>query len=167
MIDLPLNYARVLYDMDIDSENLNKTRSLLTESPELAEALVNPLVLKSEKRRVIEKLFPKPVWGFIKVMSDNDDIVYAGEMFEAYDGLVREKEKTVDAVFTYVTKPDKAQIEGLKAKIAKDYGGKKVNLRLEQDESLIGGFILTVGERVYDNSIRTSMAKMKRHFAER
>ena len=33
MIDLPLNYARVLYDMNIDPENLNKARSLLTESP--------------------------------------------------------------------------------------------------------------------------------------
>lgn len=32
MIDLPLNYARVLYDMNIDPENLNKARSLLTES---------------------------------------------------------------------------------------------------------------------------------------
>ena len=31
MIDLPLNYARVLYDMNIDPENLNTARSLLTD----------------------------------------------------------------------------------------------------------------------------------------
>ena len=48
MIDLPLNYARVLYDMNIDPENLSTARSLLTESPELVEALVNPLVRRSE-----------------------------------------------------------------------------------------------------------------------
>ena len=49
MIDLPLNYARVLYDMNIDPENLNKARSLLTESPELMEALVNPLIRKAQR----------------------------------------------------------------------------------------------------------------------
>ena len=59
MIDLPLNYARVLYDMNIDPENLSTARSLLTESPELVEALVNPLVRRSEKRNIIEKLFPE------------------------------------------------------------------------------------------------------------
>ena len=167
MIDLPLNYARVLYDMNIDPENLSTARSLLTESPELADALINPLIRKSEKRNVIEKLFPKSVWSFVKVMSDNDDIACSSEMFEAYDHLVREKENTIEAVFTYVTKPDDAQIESLKSKIAKDYGKEKVELRLEEDPSIIGGFILTVGEEVFDQSIRTSMAKMKRHFAER
>lgn len=167
MIDLPLNYAKVLYDMNIDPENLSTARSLLTGSPELVEALVNPLVRRSEKRAVIEKLFPKPLWNFVKVMSDNGDIGCASEMFEEYDNIVREKENTVEAVFTYVTKPDEAQIKSLKAKIAKDWGKKSVKLRLQEDPAIIGGFILTVGEQVYDQSVRTSMAKMKRHFAER
>ena len=100
-------------------------------------------------------------------MSDNGDVGCASEMFDAYDGIVREKENTVEAVFTYVTKPDDAQIESLKAKIARDWGKKSVKLRLQEDPAIIGGFILTVGEQVYDQSIRTSMAKMKRHFAER
>ena len=37
----------------------------------------------------------------------------------------------------------------------------------QEDPSIIGGFVLSVGEQVYDQSLRTSMAKMKRHFAER
>ena len=167
MIDLPLNYARVLYDMNIDPENLNKARSLLTESPELMEALVNPLIRKSEKRNVIEKIFPESLWSFVKVMSDNDYTACAPQMFEAYDSILRERENTIEAVFTYVTKPDDAQVESLKAKIAADWGKAKVELRLQEDPSIIGGFVLSVGEQVYDQSLRTSMAKMKRHFAER
>ena len=113
MIDLPLNYARVLYDMNIDPENLNKARSLLTESPELMEALVNPLIRKSEKRNVIEKIFPESLWSFVKVMSDNDDTACAPQMFEAYDSIVRERENTIEAVFTYVTKPEGQNRGGL------------------------------------------------------
>lgn len=167
MIDLPFNYARVLYDEKISSKDLKKMRGLLTGAPELTDALDNPLIRRSEKRSVIEKLFPESVRSFVKVMSDNGDIACAPEMFEAYDELVRKQENTIEAVFTYVTEPDNAQVEALKAKIARDYGKDRVDLRLECDPSIIGGFILTVGEKVYDQSIRTSMARMKRHFAER
>lgn len=71
-------------------------------------------------------------------------------MFEAYDSIVRERENTIEAVFTYVTKPDDAQVESLKAKIAADWGKAKVELRLQEDPSIIGGFVLSVGEQVYD-----------------
>ena len=114
MIDLPTNYARVLFDMNIEAEQVEDMRALLTESPELKEALTNPLVRKAEKRNVIDKLFPQSVRSFVKVMSDNDDIECADEMLEAYDAMVRESKSTVKAVFTYVTKPDDAQIEQLK-----------------------------------------------------
>ena len=160
MMDLPFNYARVLYDEKISSKDLKKMRELLTGAPELSDALDNPLIRRSEKRSVIEKLFPKSVQSFVKVMSDNGDIACAPEMFEAYDELVRKQENTIEAVFTYVTEPDDAQID-------RDYGKDRVDLKLECDPSIIGGFILTVGEKVYDQSIRTSMARMKRHFAER
>ena len=81
--------------------------------------------------------------------------------------MVREKNSTVKALFTYVTKPDDAQIEQLKKKIAKDYNKKNVVLELEQDKSLLGGFVLTVGDTVLDQSVKTSMTRLQRHFAER
>ena len=167
MIDLPVNYARVLFDMKIESGQIEETRELLTGSPELFDALVNPLVRKSEKRNVIEKLFPQSVQSFVKVMSDNDDVALATEMFDAYDALVRKDNDTVKAVLTYVTKPDDAQIEQLKKKIAKDYNKKNVALQLVEDPSIMGGFILTVEDSVLDQSVKTSMKKLKRHFAER
>ncbi len=167
MTNIPLNYATVLYDMNIVPDDLNAARVLLTESPELADALVNPLISKSEKKNVIEKLFPESLWNFVSVMSENEAVQMSDEIFEVYDQIVREKNDTVKAVFTYVTMPDEAQIKGLKTKLARESGCSRVELSLVEDSSLIGGFILTVGEKVYDSSVRTSIAKMKRHFAER
>ncbi len=167
MMDLPLNYARVLYDMNIEPEDLTVARDLLTGSPELMEALESPLVRRDEKERVIDRLFPESVRSFVKVMTGSGAVGCAAAMFDAFDDIVRRKNETVKAVFTYVTEPDQRQIEGLKAKIARDHGKKNVELILEKDPSILGGFILTVGETVYDQSVRTSIAKMKRHFAER
>jgi F-type H+-transporting ATPase subunit delta len=167
MIDLPVNYAKVLFDMNIESEQIEEMRELLTESAELRDVLINPLFKKAEKRNVIDKLFPQSVRSFVKVMSDNDDIECADEMLDAYDAMIREKEETVKATFAYVTEPDDAQIEQLKKKIAKDYNKKNVVLQLVHDPSLIGGFVLTVEDSVLDQSVKTSMTKLKRHFTER
>ena len=41
MMDLPFNYARVLYDEKISSKDLKKMRELLTGAPELSDALDN------------------------------------------------------------------------------------------------------------------------------
>lgn len=166
MIDLSVNYARVLFDMNVAETDIAECKALM-ESPELLEAMISPLVRKSEKHKVIEKLFPQSVWNFFKVMSDNGDVSCAVDMFKAYDALIRERESTIEATFTYVTRPEDAQIEQLKKKIAAEYGKSAVKLELKEDPSLIGGFVLKVGEAILDQSVRTSMAKLKRHFTVR
>lgn len=167
MTKLPDNYARVLFEMEADPGDIENARELLTGSEELTEALVSPIVSTVEKQKVIDGLFPDSLKNFFKVMSDYGDIGCAEDMFEAYDGLVREKTQTVSATFAYVTLPDDDQISRLKKKIAKDYNGRSVELELVEDKSLIGGFVLTVGDHVLDQSVKTSIQKLRRHFTER
>ncbi|MGI6206213.1 MAG: ATP synthase F1 subunit delta [Anaerovoracaceae bacterium] len=167
MTSIPDNYARVLFDLHLDPGDIETARVLLSESEELTEALTSPIVSKSEKRDVIDKLFPESTRNFFKVMSDNGDVEYAEAMFSAYDTLVLDDRNAVAAEFRYVTEPDDAQISKLKQKIAKDYKKDSVELNLVEDKSLIGGFVLTVGDYVLDQSVKTSIQKLRRHFAER
>ncbi len=160
------NYAKVLIDMDIAAEDIATMRALLADK-DLFEALCNPFVSQGSKHRVIEQLFPQPVRNFVKVMSDNGDIVHADDMIQAYDALVLERRNVVRATFAYVTKPDDAQVEKLKALICRRYGKAGVELALKEDPSLVGGFVLTVGDSVLDKSIRSAIHKMQRHFAVR
>ena len=160
------NYAKVLMDMNIAAEDIDSMRALLNDEA-LYGALANPFVERQAKHSVIEKLFPAAVVNFVKVMSDNGDITLAGDMIEAYDQLVLDRGNVVRATFTYVTKPDDAQVEKLKKLICSRYGKDGVELTLQEDTSLVGGFILAVGDSVLDKSIRTSILKMQRHFAVR
>ena len=80
------NYAKVLMDMNIAPEKVDDMRALLTNEM-VYEALANPFVSRPNKHSVIEKLFPEAVWNFVKVMSDNGDIVLAEDMFQTYDQL--------------------------------------------------------------------------------
>ncbi|MDD7408717.1 MAG: ATP synthase F1 subunit delta [Anaerovoracaceae bacterium] len=167
MTSIPDNYARVLFDLNLDPGDIETARVLLTESKELTEALTSPIISRAEKRVVIDKLFPESIRDFIKVMSDYGDVEFAEETFSAYDALVLDSRNAVSAEFAYVTEPDDAQISRLKQKIAKDYNKDSVELNLVEDKSLIGGFVLTVGDYVLDQSVKTSIQKLRRHFAER
>ena len=167
MTNLPENYARVLFDLNIEPEHVQTARELLTGSDELLEALTSPIVTRVDKRKVIDRLFPAAAAGFVKVMSDNGDIGIAEEVFRAYDALIRKRDDVAYATFTYVTAPDEAQVEKLKKKIAEDYGKQNVELHLVEDRSLLGGFVLTVEDLVLDRSVKTSIGRLRRHFAER
>ena len=42
----------------------------------------------------------------------------------------------------------------------KQYQADKVDLTLKEDADLIGGFVLKVGDHVYDNSLKGKMRKL-------
>ena len=42
-----------------------------------------------------------------------------------------------------------------------------MELTLREDPSLVGGFVLSVGDSVLDKSLRTAILRMQRHFAVR
>ena len=46
MIDLPVNYAKVLFDMNVSEADIAESRELM-ESPELNEAMMSHIVSKS------------------------------------------------------------------------------------------------------------------------
>ena len=160
------NYAKVLIDMNIADDDMAAMRALLADEAVFG-ALGNPFVSRKSKQSVIDQLFPAAVCNFVKVMSDNGDIALCGDMFQAYDQMVLDRKNMVRATFTYVTKPDDAQVEKLKKLICKQYGKDGVELTLQEDPSLVGGFILSVGDSVLDKSIRTAILRMQRHFAVR
>jgi F-type H+-transporting ATPase subunit delta len=57
------------------------------------------------------------------------------------------------------------EIERLGKSLA-EITGKQVNMELQTDADLLGGVIVQVGSTVYDGSIRTQLAEMRRRLAE-
>lgn len=160
------NYAKVLLEQNISKDSVAQMEDLLNE-PHVKDALSNPFIPRQSKHRVIDRLFPSEVRSFVKVLTDNGDVPLAEEMMQTYEQLAQERDGRICATLRYVTKPDDAQAEKLKQYIGKKYGRKSVELKLEQDPSLVGGFVLIVGDQVLDKSLKTAILRMQRHFAIR
>ena len=118
-------------------------------------------ITKKEKENVVDKLFSDDLKSFLKIVCDNDDIDCFDEAVEYYDELKRKTDKIIKAEFDYVTMPKDEQLERIKQYLMKQYQADKVELTLKEEKDLIGGFVLKVGDHVYDNSLSGKMRKLQ------
>lgn len=158
---ISMTYGQVLFELGIKKESLQKAQDMLHENEELLSALENPTITKKEKENVVEKLFSDDIKSFLKVVCDNDDIACFDEAVEYYDELKRKTGKIIKAEFDYVTMPKDEQLERIKQYLMKQYQADKVELTLKEEKDLIGGFVLKVGDHVYDNSLSGKMRKLQ------
>ena len=60
-------YARVLYELEIPKADIEKTKEIFCQVPEVYEVLLNPVITAKNKYSVIEQIFPKSICNFLKV----------------------------------------------------------------------------------------------------
>ena len=71
------------------------------------------------------------------------------------------KKAPLHAKLAYVTPPDAAQLDKIKAFVAAQAPGREVELTLVEDKSLVAGFVLTAGEKEYDWSGKGQLDALK------
>ena len=157
-----MNYAKVLFELKVDEEIVAVSKEILLKNTELVEALENPTIKREQKHAVIEKLFDKAICSFLKLLCDHNMIEHVADIFEAYEEISLENKKMIKAKFSFVTRPSEAQIQGIKQMICKKYNKKDVLLQLKEDASLVGGFVLKVGDIEYDRSIKGKLLDLQK-----
>ena len=167
MTQTAINYAKVLYELKISQEVIEEVKDIVSAVPELKSALASPLVSKQEKHNVIEKVFPKEMHNFFKVLSDYQSIEEVDEIFAAYKDYYNERNSILEARLTYVTVPGKEQLEGIKAILMEQYHKEKVELELVEDPDIIGGFLIETQNRVTDWSIRGRLNQLQQRLVRR
>lgn len=156
------NYAKVLYSLKISEDSIAHARQLLMEQSELRDALSNPVIKNKEKNSVIDQLFDKEITAFLKVLCENKAIGIFHEILEAYEQIVLDSKNMLKARLAYAEKPDDEAIEKIKRMICDKYQKTEVILEQEQDVSLIGGFVLYVGDMEYNKSIKGTLSEMQK-----
>ena len=153
MTETSINYAKALYELSVPEEAVLETEKIFRSTPQLKGALENPLVSLKEKEHVIDRVFPQEMKNFLKVTCKYQKIS------SIYDIL--------EAVLTYVTKPEEAQKEKMEDFLRREFGAKEVILTLREDKSLIGGFILSAGDKEFDWSLRGRYNNLRQKLTRR
>ena len=171
-----VRYAKSLIQLSIEQEAIDSVkadmdliRSTCAESKDLILLLESPVVRADKKLLVLNAIFGDQLSSltakFIKVLTDKgresliDDISYAFEdQYLAYNNILRTVIKSVDDLsddFKYKV-----------SELVKQAYGKDVEIIEEKDPSLIGGFVLTIGDKQVDASISRKLAELEKEFSK-
>ena len=161
-----LNYASDLRKTDIPKEMLTQVKEILEAVPQVRVDFENPAVAVEKKHLVIERVFPKEIRNFMKILCDNNDFALFDEIVTAYDELDKEPESgEKKAELTYVTAPDEGQLAGIRKFLNKEFGSEDMEIEMKEDKSLKSGFILRVGTKEYDWSEQGRIDQLKNKMA--
>lgn len=157
-----LNYAKILYSLKLQEDDINASKALLKEHCDLIDILENPVVGKQEKDAVIDRLFSAEIRSFFKVLCENKAIGMYAQIFEAYEEMELKQRNVLKAKLTYVSRPDDEELNQIKSMLCSKYNKSGVNLELSEDASLMGGYVLYVGDTVFDKSIKGTLSEMQK-----
>jgi len=154
-------YIRALGAVDMPVEVMEEALEIYESEPALAEALGSPVIHKENKYAVVDRIFPEQVRSLMKVLCEYSDMEFFPEIVEGYKAYVNEHHQILDAELRYVTPPDESQTEEIKQFLCRKYEAKDVNLQMEEDPDLIGGFVLSARGSEYDWSLKGRLAGLR------
>ena len=148
------NYGKVLYELNISPESAAGARELLEKVPQVSEVLSSPVVSLAAKQRVVDRIFPREIHNFMKILCRYHKAGEAQEIFKAYQEYYNEKNNILNATLSYVVLPTEEQLTGIKRFLCRQYHVKDVAFQLQEEKDLVGGFTLRVGDQEIDYSLK-------------
>ncbi len=155
---------------DSADEFLAALADALRRSPELRDVLVNPAVPRSAKKAVLAALvegraLPREVRGFLFVVVDHGRADVLPAIADAFREEKQRAEGIVPAAVTSAAPLAPETVERARVALEK-LTGRKVRLTCAVEPSLLGGAVTRIGSVVYDGSLRTQLAALRRRMAE-
>ena len=140
---------------------LKKLDVFLTQNSDIELALVSPVYPLELKQEIVAQLInaygaEEVLANFLRLLVERRRIQHLAQISQAYNELVDEETGVVRAlVKTVVSMPDDLQKKF--AEILAKISGKQVVLELQEDPSIIGGVVASIGDMVWDGSIRSQL----------
>ena len=166
-------YAKALFDAAVDANCLEQAvkdvetvRETVASNPDLMRFLLLPNITREQKIDALQKIFNgvlgEPVLGFLHVLVRADRVDSLIPIFDDFDKKVMEHDRTVRALVTSAEPLKESELAQIRKTLEKA-ADKKIILETRIDPSLIGGLVVRVNDLIYDNSIKSQLAKMTRH----
>ena len=167
MTQAAIDYATSLRKTETPKELLQQVKDVLEAVPQVRSEFEDPTVSIEKKHLIIDRVFPKEIRDFLKILCDNMDFGLFDEICTAYDELGRKPEaKENQAQLIYVTAPTDEQLEGIKAFLAKEFHNPDMELTLKEDKFIKSGFVLRVGTREFDWSEKGRIEQLENRIAK-
>jgi len=144
-------------------------QSTIEENHDLEVMLKSPVIKSKAKKSVLTEIFEKKVngitMGLLNLLIENKRpallMLVAKEYIVIYDFL-----QGVEVAQVTSAVPLSKELEKEILKRVEEYVGKEVSLNNVVDPSIIGGFVLRVGDKLYDSSVSYRLKDLLSQFED-
>lgn len=169
-------YARALLEIGVADGNYERlgreVRALsraLKSSQELAVALSNPAFARADREKILRAILQRlgasqMVVNFTRLLLDRERLPVLPDISRELDALIDARAGRVAAQVRSAVPLDAGQLERL-TQALEQLSGKKVEMKIDHDPSLLGGVVAKLGDTVYDGSLKTQLERMKQALA--
>jgi F-type H+-transporting ATPase subunit delta len=168
-----IRYAKAILSVAEDNNSaesvhkeMNQIASAIASTPELNEVLKSPVVKLSEKTNVLENVFSKSgkeIKSLFYTLAQNKRVDLLEQIALQYNRLYDELNNKEQATVTTAVPMTEALEKKVMAKL-KTLSTKEVTLTKIVDETILGGFILRVGDQQYNASVSNQLNEIKNKF---
>ena len=169
-----IRYAKAILEM---AESIGVTKevssdmtligSTINENLELSTFIQNPTIKVEDKENALQAIFTDingVTKGLFRLLLENKRFEILATITQEYNKLFDQMNGVEVAIVTTAS-PMSAELEAKVMAKIKEYSNKNITIQNVIDESIIGGFILRIGDMQFNASITNRLQVLKRELS--
>ncbi len=164
-------YGEALFELAVEEkkvdafmEEITEIRKVLAQNTDFAKFMNHPKILKEEKLEVLENVFKGRIsdelTGFLTLIVTKDRYHEIDAILDYFLTEVKSYKGIGIAHVTTASALSGAQQEEVEQKLLETTSYRQMEMHYAVDESLIGGMVIRIGDRVVDSSIKTKLNEL-------
>lgn len=169
-----LRYARAILNLAKDSgletevnADMQFISATISESDDLQTMLKSPVIKAADKNKVLQAIFGDKVnavsLGLFNLLEENKRMVMLQPIPQQYT-IIYDYLKSMDTAKVTTAVPLTKDLEEKVLQKVVEITGNKTSIENIVDPSILGGFILRVGDMQYDASISNNLNELRKEF---
>lgn len=166
-------YGEALFELAVEEgkseeflQEILTIKQLLSENPDFAKLMQHPGIPETEKEKVLltvwEGRISREVTGLMLLLLQKEHYSELPRVLDYFIAQMKEKERIGIAYVKTAVALSEEQEKRVEKRLLETTSYRSFEMHFEVDESLIGGMIIRIGDRVVDNSIKTRLENLSR-----
>ena len=152
--------------MDEFFEAVKVVVDVLRINDDFSKLMNHPKIIKEDKVKIVEETFgekiPKEIVGMMTLLVTKGRADEMLSVFDYFVDLVKEEKKIGKVHVTTAVSLNDKQREKVEQKLLGTTKYESFEMHYSVDESLIGGMVIRIGDRVVDSSVKTKLYNLTR-----
>ena len=171
------SYALALYEIskdnsEIDSveEGIKNLKKILLENNNFMEMILNPTILKEDKKNVIYNIADKSNFSptlkkFLGFVATKNRLFFLNKIIESFLDLTSKNKGELKASMISSKELSLEEQKEIQKELSKDFKS-TLNINYKYDPSLIAGLVIQIGSVMIDTSVKTKLKKLEKNMVE-